>query len=119
MEALWIALAGACGALCRWQVGRALDVDRFPYGTLTVNILGSFLIAILIELSVAERLPPSVKAPLTTGFLGAFTTFSTFSYDTLSLLQDDRPGLALANVLLNVGLGLMAAYGGLLLARAL
>lgn len=122
-EILWIAVGGALGALGRHGVGLAAAVilpAGFPYGTLLVNVLGSFLLGALVEAgSRVDAVTPEVRLALGTGVLGAFTTFSTFSVETLRLGEQVGWGHALANIAANVLLSLLGAAAGLGLARAL
>jgi fluoride exporter len=116
-----IAIAGAAGALARYGLSGAVQrffPVGFPGGTLMVNIIGCFLIGILAALSL-DRLSgnPLVRTALVVGFLGAFTTFSAFGYETLNLLRDGAMGHALLNVSLSILLGLAAVWGGMQLAR--
>ncbi|MEM9056588.1 MAG: fluoride efflux transporter CrcB [Pseudomonadota bacterium] len=116
-----VAAGGALGAVARlWvytvvhgQFGRA-----FPYGTLVVNVVGSLAMGIAYVWLV-ERLSVSVewRAFAVVGLLGAFTTFSAFSIETLNLLADGAPLRALTNVALNVGLCVLAAWAGVSGAR--
>ncbi|TWT90780.1 putative fluoride ion transporter CrcB [Pseudobythopirellula maris] len=117
-----IALGGAFGALGRYGVGlaclRAFG-DRFPYGTLAVNAIGCLVIGMLMHagLVAAARLPTAAHAGLTVGLLGALTTFSTFGYETVRLLEQNQPLMALANVAANLLLGCAAVWVGLSLGR--
>ena len=119
----WIAIAagGALGALARYGVASAVHgaLGRgFPYGTLVVNALGSLLIGVCyVALVERTQAAGEWRALLMVGFLGAFTTFSTFSLESLGLLERAEYGKAVANVLLNVLLCLLAAGAGLWLAR--
>ena len=120
---LAVAVGGALGAVCRywlmlWIGG--LAGTRFPWGTALVNLLGSLVIGVLYVL-ISERLLLSEqwRGLLVVGYLGAFTTFSTFSLDTLLLLQDGRWLPALAYVTGSVLLCLAGAWLGMLLVRAL
>lgn len=119
----WIAIAGALGALCRWWIsrgGQALFGAGFAWGTLIVNVLGCFLIGFLMYTSLnTDRIPETVRNTLAFGFLGAFTTFSTFSYDTVSYIESGSWMLAGCNVAANLFIGLGATVGGLVLARIL
>ncbi len=114
-----IALGGALGALSRYGLDRwaARFGSVFPLGTLLVNVLGSFALGLIAALAAAGRVPlldqPDLRAGLTVGFLGALTTFSTFSGQTLEAWRLGNPGLALANVALNVTLALGACWFGL------
>lgn len=116
-----IAIGGALGALSRyWVVGLAsrLFERNFPYGTLAVNILGSFLIGIGYIL-IVERLHIASEwhAVLMVGFIGAFTTFSTFSLETVSLLQEGRFTVALMYIFSSVLICLLATAAGMLLTK--
>ncbi|MCB9758475.1 MAG: fluoride efflux transporter CrcB [Alphaproteobacteria bacterium] len=117
-----LALGGALGTLGRYGIGlaatRALG-PVFPYGTLAVNIAGGVLLGFLMQLSAHEQIPPGLKLALATGFCGAFTTFSTFSYETVRLAQQGATGAALLNVALNVALGLGGAVAGVALGRVI
>lgn len=114
---LAIAIGGAAGACLRYAANEfALNVlgKGFPFGTLLVNILGSFVLGVLYALLSSGVLAISPwRALLTIGFLGAFTTFSTFSLDTVLLLQQGDWLKAFANVFFNVLLCLILAWLGL------
>lgn len=121
----WLAVAagGALGALSRYWVYNAFlkwTGDRFPYATFTVNVAGSLLIGIAF-VALAERtdVAPAWRALISVGFLGAFTTFSTFSLDTLGLLKQGEVAAALVYVLGSVLVCLVAAWLGMTLAREL
>lgn len=117
MGILAIAAGGALGAVLRYLVSgwvQGLGGTRFPWGTLAVNATGSFalglLMAGLLEHAAADS---SVRTFWTIGVLGAFTTFSTFSYETLVLISIGDWAAGIANVAANLGLGLAAALVGL------
>jgi len=103
---LWICLGGAVGTgarylICGWAL-RALG-PSFPYGTLAVNVTGSFLLGGLMYLGVeAAMISPTFRLALTTGVMGGFTTYSTFSYETMRYLHEGAWGIALLNVLVTV-----------------
>ena len=120
---LSIAAGGACGALLRYWVStgvHALIGRDFPYGTLVVNVLGSLLIGAGYVL-LFERLAVSdaLRAALLIGLLGAFTTFSTFSIETLTLVEAGERWKAVTNTVLSVVFCLLACWVGLGLARQL
>ena len=120
-DLLLIAGAGAAGALCRYAAsGIAYRVlgERLPFGTLLVNLLGCLLVGVIMELGMAtSALPRDLRFALTVGFLGSFTTFSTFGYETLRLAEDGAWLLAAVNVAANLGLGLAAVWLGFTTAR--
>ena len=121
MDLIFVAIGGALGALLRYLVSKwiedLLPLARIPYGTPIVNIVGSFLLALLIS-SFIERGTPSREAILFvgTGFLGAFTTFSTFTYESLAVFSKDLSG-GILYVTLNIGVGLLGTYLGIVLGR--
>lgn len=119
---LAIGLGGFCGALLRyWLSGRvyaAWPGSDFPGGTLAVNLLGSFALGLAAGLADHYIIHPNLRLFLTVGLLGAFTTFSTFSYETIMLLQVSSFYKAFLNVFASVLLGLMAAFLGLIVGRA-
>ena len=116
-----IASGGAVGAVLRYWVSNwvyTFSGRGFPYGTLAVNVLGSLVMGFLF-VWLLERLSNdlTLRAFLLIGLLGAFTTFSTFSVETLNLIESGQLARALANVLLSVVLCIAAAALGVLLAR--
>jgi fluoride exporter len=123
MQALAIAAGGASGALLRFWMSNgvyALLGRSFPYGTLAVNVLGSLLMGLLYVLLVDKlALGPQWRAALLIGLLGAFTTFSTFSIETLNLMEEGEMLKALLNVLLSVTLCLAATWIGVLAGRSI
>lgn len=123
LQLLAIAGGGALGALARFflsnGVYRWLGRD-FPWGTLSVNLLGSFAMGLLFVLLLERTLlSPELRAAVLVGFLGSFTTFSTFSLETLTLVQQGETGRALLNIGASVLLCLAACWGGIIAARAL
>ena len=121
-EILMVAVAGAIGALSRWGISRSLAQwlgSAFPYGTLVANLLGCFLLGLIMQVGLSARIPSHWRLAVTIGFLGALTTFSTFSYETVAMLQDAnwlRGGL---NIALNLICGLAATLAGIAAARFL
>lgn len=122
-QVLAIAAGGAIGALLRYWTSLAVYSrfgTGFPYGTLVVNILGSLLMGFLY-IWLLERLAagPAVRAFLLVGVLGAFTTFSAFSLETLNLIENGQSGKALLNVAVSVFACISAAALGIFAARQL
>ncbi len=123
MQTLAIGAGGALGALLRFWVSTAVYAwlgRGFPWGTLAVNLLGSLAMGVLYIL-LLERLTtgPEVRALLLVGFLGAFTTFSTFSIETFNLIEQAEIGKALLNVGVSVVACVLAAWAGVILGRQL
>ena len=122
---IWLAIAagGALGAMARHALNlfatRQLAATAFPAGIFIINVAGSFAIGVLAGAMAANRLSLSqpARAFLIVGFLGGFTTFSSFSLDTLALARDGHPGQALINVAGQVGLSLLGVWVGFRLAE--
>jgi len=121
VQILTIAGGGALGALGRFWMSNGvyrLLGRELPWGTLVVNALGSFLMGLLFVLFIERSTAgPELRAAVLVGFLGAFTTFSTFSLETLALIEAGYPGRALLNTGLSVAVCLAACWVGLLLGR--
>lgn len=120
---LFVAIGGAAGASLRHLVGlmalRAFG-SGFPYGTLICNIAGSFFMGLLIELLVIRfNASTEVRLLLTTGLLGGFTTFSTFSLDVVALTERGQSSVALIYIALSLAGAIVALFAGLAVARAL
>jgi CrcB protein len=118
-----IAIAGALGALARYGVDGFVSrrlLAAFPWGTFVVNITGAFVLGLLMTL-MTEQLTtaPWLRSALTIGLLGAYTTFSTLSYETYRLLEVGAVGLAAANMFGSMAAGLFAVYLGVVAGRAL
>lgn len=118
----WIAVAlgGALGSVARYGAGLLLvrSGDGFPVATLAVNVIGAFLIGLLARVFSAPDHDPVLRLALTAGFCGGFTTFSTFSAETITLLQQGRSGRAAAYVSLTLVLGFGATALGLFIGRS-
>ena len=113
---LGVSLAGAVGAPTRYLLDvfvqeRARGV--FPSGTFLINVSGSFLLGLVTGLALHHGLGPVPKTLLGTGFCGAYTTFSTFSYETVRLVEDNALVEAALNVLASLSVGLLAAAAGM------
>ncbi len=123
MPLILIGLGGFAGAISRYLVD-GFVVDRtgaaFPWGTLVVNLSGSFVLGLLFAMT-AERaiLPADIRGPVMIGFIGAYTTFSTYMLESWTLLEGGSWAPALANIGGSVVLGLVAVAAGLTLGRAL
>jgi CrcB protein len=113
-----VALFGAAGALSRLGVGNAIGERDVPVATFLINVVGSFALGLLVTWG-ATLLSRDVASALGIGFLGAFTTFSTFTIDAALLGDDGRVGTAALYVLASVAVGLVAAVGGIALGRTL
>ena len=120
---LLVLLGGSIGALSRYGVSllaAKLFGSRFPWGTLVVNMVGAFLIGLLMELGLRSTLfSAELRTGLTIGFLGGLTTFSTFSYETFKLLEDGELLSAGANVLASVVTCVLLTWAGIATARSL
>jgi CrcB protein len=119
---LAVAAAGAIGALARWGVSSWIGqrFPDFPWGTLLVNVSGSFLLGFLfVVLTERTTGTPALRVALTTGLMGAYTTFSTFSLETMRLVEDGATGQAALNIAANLGLGLIGVWLGLAAGRTL
>jgi CrcB protein len=123
MKILWIALGGALGTLARYQLDgwtQGKLGTAFPFGTLAVNLIGSFLMAGLMHIGLrTEAVPAVVRVALTTGLLGGFTTYSTFNYESQRYIQDGAWPMALANIAVTVLGCLAAGLAGSFVARSL
>jgi fluoride exporter len=113
---LLVALAGAGGVLLRYVISSGFHGETLPWVTVAINVLGSFLLGLLV---VAHWASPQARTALGVGFLGGFTTFSTFSVQAFLDFEAGEPGRAVVYVLVSVVLGLTAAAGGYYLGRSL
>ena len=121
MKILYLGLFGGMGCIARYMVSGwvyNLAGKTLPYGTLAVNVIGSLLLGLFMEGSLRSTLlSPELRFGITVGFLGGFTTFSTFSYETVRLMEEGSMLAAGANVLLNATVCVVAALVGIYLAR--
>lgn len=126
MDYVWVAIGSALGGVGRYTAAMAvarLTGAQFPWGTILINIVGSFIIGLVATMTAAGArfaAPPGLRLFIMVGFCGGFTTFSSFSLQTLELLRDGHNGEALGNIALSVVLcmaGVAAGYhAGLVLA---
>lgn len=121
MKYLLIVAGGGAGSLLRYVAGTAI-MSRygrsFPLGTLVVNVTGSFLIGLIMTL-LTERLEPhtNLRLLLVVGFLGGYTTFSSFEWDTYSAIREGGFWIGMTNVIASVGMGYAAVWVGALIGR--
>ncbi|GHC04121.1 fluoride efflux transporter CrcB [Cerasicoccus arenae] len=119
VQLLYVAIGGALGAVSRALISHWMR-GGFPWGTFTVNVLGSLIIGIVLGwMGAKTNAPHALRFLFATGFCGAFTTFSTFSYETLAMLDQQRWAAGLGNIALNVMLCLAATWVGIRLAIAI
>lgn len=123
LNILLVAIGGAFGSVCRYLTGLLMTRllgTAFPWGTITVNIVGSFAIGLLTEL-VARRFNASMEMRLllVVGILGGFTTFSSFSLDTVALIEKGAVATAVIYVFASVAISLAATFAGFAVGRAL
>jgi fluoride exporter len=124
VQLLIIGVGGFVGTILRYVLGGLVQSgagsSAFPWGTLTINVLGCFGIGLLAELSEARGfLRPEMRGFLMVGILGGFTTFSAFANETVTAVRDAAMTAALLNVLASVGLGLLAVWAGRMIAHAI
>lgn len=121
MKILYLGIFGGMGCIARYMVSGwvySLAGKALPYGTLAVNVIGSLLLGLIMEGSLRSTiLSPELRFGMTVGFMGGFTTFSTFSYETVRLMEEGSMVAAGANILLNVTVCVFAALIGVYLAR--
>jgi fluoride exporter len=122
MTVVWVIVAGGLGSGARYMVGQwagqALGMS-FPYGTLLVNLVGCFLLGAAVQFSASGSWSPDLRAAIAAGFLGGFTTYSSFNQETLALLTGGAAGAAIAYVAVTIAGGLAAGSLGLAVARFL
>ncbi len=123
MELIAIAIGGALGAMARFSLGNLVNDllgTQFPYGILLINVLGSFLIGVCFELMVEDSIfPPVYRSLVMVGFLGAFTTFSTFSMQVVGLLEAGRFGAVMIYIVGSVVLSVIGVILGIFVCRQL
>ncbi len=119
-DVLLVAMGGALGAVARYLVSKTVPGTLIPWGTLIVNVAGSFILAfVAYSAQFAGLFTREQRLLIATGFCGSLTTFSTFAYETFTLYTEGAPLYALLNAALNLTLGLAAIYAGRSLALLL
>jgi CrcB protein len=116
MRFVWVGLAGAIGSVLRYTIGLHVDQSKFPWATLGINISGSFVLALFLTLALG-RLSVDVMTPIAVGFVGGYTTFSTFELDAFTMGRTGRMATAVIYLSVSVIGGLLAAWMGYSLAR--
>ena len=124
MKTFWaVAIGAALGGVARYYLASAIQQrvgPTFPWGTLVINVSGGLLLGVLMRYALATpSVSAELRALLTTGFCGGYTTFSTYSYETATLLEDGQYGRAGTYALASVVLALVATFAGFVLAREL
>lgn len=120
IKVLFLIAGGAIGSALRYGVSMWIQrtmLHSFPFGILSVNVIGSFLIGFCWSLAEYHNLSLNARAFLFTGLFGGFTTFSSFALDTMSLMKTGEYKLAILNILASNTLGLLAVFLGLLLGK--
>jgi fluoride exporter len=118
-----VGIGGFFGSIARYATARSIDVKLnalFPYGTLTVNIIGSFILGIVIAWASRKGAgSENMRLLLATGFCGGFTTFSAFAFENLTLIEQKMIGSALLYISVSLILGVLAVYAGVVVGRSL
>ena len=121
MMLLWVMIAGGLGSGARYLTGQcavAAFGATFPYGTVIVNLVGCFALGAVVQLAAAGSWSPELRTAIAVGFLGGFTTYSSFNQDTLAMISSGAIGAAGLNVAITFVGGLAAGTLGLLIAKA-
>lgn len=117
-EVLYVALGGAFGSAGRYLIDRAYGHRSYPFATLTVNLVGSFLLGFLVGW-FGDRVAPGLRLALFTGLLGGFTTFSTFTLESAVLVRSGHTASGLGYIVLSVAAGVALAGVGLVTGESL
>lgn len=120
LKYLMVGIGGCLGAIARYVIGSYIGSRfgvRFPYGTFVINISGSFLVGFIVALLARTTASPNWRYLIPIGFIGAYTTFSTFEYETLRAIQDGQLATGLLNVGLSVVVGFAAVWAGAVLGQ--
>lgn len=123
LKYVMVGIGGCLGSILRFWLGSYIGDKmgaRFPYATFTINVTGSFLIGFVFALLTAKtQWSPSWRYLIPIGFIGGYTTFSSFEFETLRTIQDGQWGVGLLYVGLSVCLGFIAVWGGLIAGRVI
>ena len=119
VHALMIAGAGALGALLRWRLGVLVPMRSFPWATLGINLSGTFALALVLSGPLATRLNSPTLTAVTVGLLGSYTTFSTFGYETFTLIRTERIFTAIVYSSMSLIGGVIFAALGYVIGRQL
>jgi fluoride exporter len=117
-----VGIGGFLGAIARFALGTYIGSrygSRFPYGTFVINVSGSFLIGLILPLLARTTASPYWRYLIPIGFIGAYTTFSTFEYETLRAVQDGQITTGLLNIVLSIIAGFVAVWVGAAIGRVL
>lgn len=117
MTVLWVAIGGALGSVLRYWVSDPINQRVAPWGTILVNLVGTFALGVLIGWFGKRSSDSVVRVALSVGLLGGFTTFSSWAVETIDLLSAGRIGTAMANIVIPLAIGLVAASAGLAVGR--
>ena len=123
LKYLMVGVGGCLGSILRFWLGSYIGNKmgtRFPYGTFMINVTGSFLVGLVFALlTVKTQWSPNWRYLIPIGFIGGYTTFSAFEYETLRTMQDGQIGLGLLYVAASVVVGFVAVWGGMIAGRAI
>jgi fluoride exporter len=117
MRWVLVAVAGALGALTRYGLNQIVGPRPFPWTTLAINLTGSFALGLIVTAALQRHWSADETTAVTVGFLGAYTTFSTFAVEAVNLIRDDRIVAAATYVATSAGLGMLAAAAGIEVAQ--
>ena len=118
---IWIAIGGAAGSVSRYLLGgivQRASAAAFPVGTLVVNVIGCFLIGVLVQHYMHMQTSPIMRAALITGFCGGLTTFSAFGIETVGLIEGGAYEKAAAYIVMSMSLSILATFGGMAASKA-
>ena len=115
MTIFWVMLAGGLGSGARFLISQAAANAlgaQFPYGTVIVNVVGCFALGVVAQLASVDAISPQTRAAVAAGFLGGFTTYSSFNQETIAMFSGGASGAALSNIAITLAGGLAAGVLG-------